>query len=438
MKFKITLAVAMLALACSGKGGGGTGGGSGGSGGTAGGSATAGGRAGGQGLAGGATAGGTATAGGSGTAGGTATAGGSGTAGGTATAGGAGTAGGTATAGGSGTGGGSGMLCGGLPCVNGCCGGNFCLGYGGQTAAQCGDMGNACAACPMGQTCSMGRCVQPNPPPKQIGDPCLNDNECAILGTNFRCKTMTSSGNASYPGGYCTKICTMDTECTSPTDAGFVNNGWCIGLNPAYGESDRFCWRRCAGTFGSCRTPDYACYNLGSTPTGTPVTACWLAQIPAVDAGPPSDKIGNPCQTNAQCSNPPDPAYGVCLLEFFINADGGSTSRPTGYTGGYCSANCNVTQAVCGADGICLSNFISSAGNGIDGCARRCPSAWAGQDTCRSQYVCEGFVFLLADGGTTPAPPDAGGFCSPSCFADGGECGGQDAGFYCDAGYCTR
>jgi len=356
--------------------------------------------------------------------------------------GGSATGGGTAMAGGSGTGGMSGgmtgMMCGGVQCIAGCCSASMsCLPYSGQTANSCGDNGAMCARCNAGEVCRMGRCQPSVTTPPQIGDSCMVDADCAALGGNFKCKTMTTSGNASYPGGYCTKICTMDTECTSPTaDGGTNNNGWCIGLNPAYGEGDRFCWKKCSGANGPCRAPDYACYNLGTTAQGTPVTACWLSTIPAVDAGPPSDKIGNPCMTNDQCSNPPDPAYGVCLLEFFIQADGGSTGRPTGYTGGYCSANCNITDAVCGAEGLCLTNFISSAGQGIDGCAKKCPLAWSGQTTaCRPEYVCEGFVFLLADGGVQPAPADAGGFCSPSCFADGGECG--NAALYCDAGYCV-
>ena len=233
----------------------------------------------------------------------------------------------------------------------------------------------------------------------------------------FKCKKMTTSGNATYEGGYCTKICTADTQCVDPlADGGSsTQSGWCIGLSPAYGEADQFCWDRCGTGQGNCRTPGYGCYNLGMTTAGTAVTACWISPVPTPDAGPPSDKLGTTCTTNQNCANPPDLTYALCIPEFFALADGGVSTTPTGYTGGYCSANCGASASVCGAAGICLGDYPV---DGRDSCALKCTDPGAGMSNCgRNGYVCQPFFTGLPDGGAERA--DAG-FCDSSCLVPGG------------------
>lgn len=358
------------------------------------------------------------------------TGGGSGTGGSGNTGGGTGTGGNTGGSGGSG-GGGTTSSCTPQNCPNGCCSGNQCIPPNNQNRTNCGRMGMACAMCATGQSCSMGACTTTGQLPK-IGDPCATDADCAGLGANHKCKLTTTRGDGVYEGGYCTKLCTMDTECNNNLIDGGVemNAGWCVGLQPAYGEADQFCWDRCGGgAFGNCRSPGYSCYNLGTA--AMPVPGCWLSPIPTPDAGPPSDKIGNPCTGVAECSNPPDPQYAVCQLGFLRFADGGTSTTPTGFTGGYCTANCAADDNICGANGICLNNFPSM---GTTRCAALCNAPNAGRANCRADYVCQGYLTGLADGGTAPSTD---GFCNPACDAPGRGCN-TDAGFSCDGGYCVR
>lgn len=330
--------------------------------------------------------------------------------------------------GGAGGSGGSGA-CNATNCANGCCSGTLCIPAGstGQNANNCGTGGATCAMCPAMNVCAAGMCRSSTAIVK-IGDACVMDADCAGLGGNFKCKTMTSTGSGTYAGGYCTRPCTANTDCMVTG----ATAGVCVGGLDAYGEAEDVCWASCTQRNmapGDCRQ-GYACYGLtsGGMAAGA---GCWLYPAPTPDAGPPSDKIGNPCTTNANCQNPPDPQYAVCVLEFFRQADGGMTTNPTGYSGGYCSANCGTDDAICGDAGICFSDFPQT---GFFGCVQRCTAPFAGPGSCRNGYVCDGYFLRGSDGGIQPS---ADGFCSPSCFVAGAECR-TDAGEYCDAGYCAR
>ena len=319
-----------------------------------------------------------------------------------------GTGGGSGAGGGTGTGGGSVASCSAANC-NGCCVGATCIPAASQTANNCGSTGATCAACPSGNSCNGGFCTPPN---AQYGSPCNATQDCVALGGNYTCKRTTSTGNATYSGGYCTRFCTTATDCGTGSS--------CVGLTPEYGESDAICWKTCA-VATDCRT-GYACYGLSSG------SACWLSPLPPIDAGTPANKLGNACSNYLTCANPPDPQYAACLTPFFNLADGGTSSQPTGYVGGYCTAVCSVGgQPLCGSNGICLGNYL---GDGDDYCVQKCTSPWAGQSSCRVGYRCAGYNTVDSSGNTTPAPD---GFCDPSCFNAGAGC--SDAG-YCDAGYC--
>lgn len=175
------------------------------------------------------------------------------------------------------------------------------------------------------------------------------------------------------------------------------------------------CLTSCNPQLNDCRT-GYTCYELNSPTNGV----CFLDNPPTdVNPGRPADKVGNSCTSNTQCQSPPDAPLtnlGFCVPQTL--PDGGLS----GYTGGYCSADCtDFGQAICGNGSTCVG-FSDAAAY----CYASCPAPWAGQSTCRQGYVCSGLV--QADGGAAPS-----GFCDTSCKVAGAACG---AGSYCDAGYC--
>lgn len=220
------------------------------------------------------------------------------------------------------------------------------------------------------------------PTTKRVGDSCTNNAECiAGLGSAAICKQATTTGNGVYTGGYCTLICPAST-CPSGSS--------CVGLDSAYGEGDSICWDNCDAT-DRCRTPGYGCYNLSAG------NACWISPLPPLDAGPPADKVGNPCVSAANCINPPTTG-GACLTTEF------SVTWP----GGYCSRTNCLTNESCSADGGALCVGFSAMDNV---CVKRCADARdAGQSNCRSGYTCTQYITRLADGGQQPS---FDGFCMP-------------------------
>ncbi len=235
------------------------------------------------------------------------------------------------------------------------------------------------------------------------GNACLLDADCSDLGGNYRCKHETSSGNAEYPGGYCTRICAASGDCSNKFSV-------CITLQPQYGEADSTCWGRCSAT-DPCR-PGYVCYDLGGGTKG-----CWLNPLPTLDAGPVSNKTGIACAANADCKNPPDD--GVCRLELL--ADGG----PTGLPGGECTAACRIDRNHCGDGGVCVSHACEAA----------CNAPLQGQGQCRTGWVCG----PIADAGIGKCEGNCNnpGFVCPQGFTCAPEDAGvATAGYCCDATKC--
>ncbi len=279
---------------------------------------------------------------------------------------------------GGGTGGGGGSGCAGCTLPNGVC-------APGNTINNCGANGATCAACPLGQLCTNNACSTPNLA-KKVGDPCTAASECQMsLGATAICKTMTSSGNASYTGGYCTVPC-VGANGACPTGSR------CVGLDARYGEDDTFCWDLC-GSGDPCRQPGYQCTNFG----------CWLNPLPTQDAGPPADKVGNACAADTACQNPPD-RLGVCLTRDLNRT----------WPDGYCSKSFCANNAECSADAgaVCIT-FGLAGGGRSSRCIQRCGNSTpldGGQADCRAGYTCQGFATPLPDGGSLPAP---GGICVP-------------------------
>ncbi len=264
------------------------------------------------------------------------------------------------------------------------------------SSTNCGIKGSVCKSCPPGDVCRAGNCGPADAGfLSQVGADCSTDFSCA----NLMCRRNTSSGSATYPGGYCTTTCVTDGDC-GPT-------GLCVGKELAtYGESDKFCLKRCTDA-NQCRN-GYNCYSLGAQGN-----ACWLAALPPRDAGPPANKVGIGCSKNPECTNPPED--GFCIPE--TTADGGSS----GFMGGYCTAECD-DSAHCSADGgaICVT-FEDN----LNACLQACASPGAGQSSCRAGYVC--LTLTNSDGGASPR-----GICGPTC-----DLTGCDVGQICLAnGYC--
>jgi hypothetical protein len=263
--------------------------------------------------------------------------------------------------------------------TNNCC-------AGGITTSNCGTNGGTCQSCPLGQLCTAGACVPPTTN-KKVGDPCVADGDCkSSLGATAICKLMTTTGNGTYVGGYCTLPCTG----TCPTGSS------CIGLQPQYGEADRICWDNC-GAGDLCRSPGYACYTVGST-----TNACWINPLPAVDAGRPADKVGRACAGDTDCQNPPD-IGGICL----------DREANRNWADGYCSKEDCSTNTECSSDGGALCIGMSDT---LDVCIQRCGVSTprdGGAADCRVGYVCNQYFNFLADGGVAPStdgicyPPDA-------------------------------
>jgi hypothetical protein len=94
----------------------------------------------------------------------------------------------------------------------------------------------------------------------QIGEPCKTLNGCAE-GSEPGC--ILPSG--VFPGGYCTALCTQDTDC--------LPNALCVTVDNSSGSASKACLARCTANFkdgprqGTCRD-GYWCYRRGGESFG--------------------------------------------------------------------------------------------------------------------------------------------------------------------------
>ncbi len=304
---------------------------------------------------------------------------------------------------------------GGMSCKQscpGCCYNGTCLPFSGQAKSSCGASGEDCHVCTTGNRCDTGRCVPETP--SITGHECTNDVECAALDAGATCRKQTASGRFSYPMGYCTQPCSSSMPC--------AHDSVCVLAEPD--ETRAYCMPRCSepDSQSTCR-PGYLCIGLLVGTGGV----CWLNEPYNPDAGPPFDKVGASCTTNAMCdpAAPGGMGKGACIPETL--SDGGSS----GFTGGYCTGSCSTDPRTCSTDGgaVCIGLSMSSAI-----CQRTCARPWVGQGECRQGYVCYGYFLKTSDGGSRPS---TNGVCEPSCDVQGvfSAC---NSGYYCDAGYCTQ
>jgi hypothetical protein len=256
--------------------------------------------------------------------------------------------------------------------------------------------------------------------PATLGGPCTSTADCTSLGTGATCKLNTSTGNAPYPLGYCTLPCPATGSPGDPCGSGL---GECIGSSqselPYYGEGDFICASKCdaPGTQSTCRN-GYACYGDGF---------CWLNPIPPFDGGGFDTKVGQACTSDGQCQNPPSTDFGYC-----VTATG--SSGATGFTGGYCTADCSFdnTGSFCGPTGACFGFDLSDGGT-FAACLRTCATPGGGHST-RTGYSC--FTGQANDGGVI-------GYLFPACDAPGNPCPSNyfcnsASGYCCDGGNCIN
>jgi hypothetical protein len=309
------------------------------------------------------------------------------------------------------TGGGADAGCGPDTNPNGCCSSTG-VTQGGTANTSCGSGGVACQNCellgsaygcfdPDGTGPQLRSCRLADGGTPAFGGACTQTSECSTIGTGAVCKMTTSSGNAAYQGGYCSKPCASDAECGS--------TGFCVYVAP-FGEAGALCFDTCVSG-SDCRS-GYACYDVGDPLLGM----CWIAPFPESPVAP-DFLVGTACTLDSDCQNDGGFPAGFCWRE----TEGGAA---TGFTGGYCMGDCTVADN-CGATAICLGNTSFAF------CADRCTSPDAGQSDCRANYVCEPYIIGLSDGGRTTATD---GVCFPNCQNPGPAC---PTGQTCNAsGYC--
>jgi hypothetical protein len=238
--------------------------------------------------------------------------------------------------------------CGPQSCA-GCCTQNFCVVPAQQSRFACGAQGTACAQCPMGQACQNGICGNTS---------ACNAVTCASgCCANGQCQTNQSRFTCGLGGQTCQR-CTMGQQC---------NGGVCGG-----GPID-----------GGFPPP----FDGGFPPPfdgGFP---------PPLDAGTPVP-TGSPCTTTQQC-NPPAGAF--CLSESLAG-------QTTGYTGGYCTAQCGTGMA-CSGGAACITESFFGASQST--CRASCTQPGT-QSTCRTGYVC-------SPSSLSSVP----GYCRPRCTVMG-------------------
>jgi hypothetical protein len=306
-------------------------------------------------------------------------------------------------------------------CPTGCCAAGQCITSLALSNAECGQGGQSCQACLSGTSCQFtstgGTCTSsPDSGTTEVGAPCKTNADCSGLGAGGTCLLQTSSG-AVYVNGYCTLDCTV---------ANCPGQSQCVGVGnpPQFGENtfQAFCWPPCTAS-QPCREPGYGCYGLTQADGGpAPTGGCWL------DPAAPAGVVGHSCSLDTDCYTNAGPSQlpGACITQVTdAGCDGGAPFCQTGWTGGYCIADCSNWRTVnqttgneyCGDGGVCLT-FTGGAALCFETCVN--PGV---QDVCRAGYICN----------SIPSSFGFTGRCFPDCRNPGFACG---TGTSCDAGLC--
>lgn len=178
-------------------------------------------------------------------------------------------------------------MCNPSTCANGCCQGNLCVPFGGQTSTQCGQGGQSCTVCPANNSCAMGACT-----PTVACD----FFSCAGCCANGVCQPTTSQSTAScgINGATCTGcgngatcnggVCTGGATCNTTNCNGCCNGTTCVGATStsatACGHSGNVCAACGPGqtcTAGVCvpqQNPTCLVFSPSDVEFGTVQTGC--------------------------------------------------------------------------------------------------------------------------------------------------------------------
>jgi hypothetical protein len=268
---------------------------------------------------------------------------------------------------------------------SGCCGPrNFCVAPSMQSSISCGQSGALCAQCPRGQDCISGTCQQAQPcGPMTCASGCCGFGRCLPQSQqqNFACGT----------GGAMCQQCPGGTRC----QAGVCQGGG-MGDGGTPGSCDAVSCPTGCCAFGRCiqstQQQNFACGTGGAMcqqcQGGTSCRAgvCLPNVLPDGGTLPPLP-TGSACTAMTTCE-------GFCLEE-------SQFGQPSGYRGGYCTAQCGPTQPC--SSGVCVTENVFGAM--ASSCRSTCPNPGAGQSTCRQGYVCV----------LSPSTSALVGYCRPNC-----------------------
>lgn len=311
--------------------------------------------------------------------------------------------------------------CSNVTCTSGCCG----LTAAGAPQCKGGAEPTACGQSTATKAVACENCATTNEqcvskggtrscePALEIGKTCTQDTDCASLGAGGICKLNignNTDGGVAYPGGYCTLDCGVDATVCG-------NNAFCWpfpDLGNLFGENQSLCLNNCdprADTNPECRE-NYTCVNWDGTFGG-----CFPRIAPAPGT------IGDACAGAADCDRNATDTF--CYPETY--KDEQMVTQQTGFTGGYCMAGCEPTEADpnagCTETDICLN--LGSNTNPFLTCMQLCDVNNPAASGCRPEYKCD----QLSSGGMAI---DAG-ICFPNCLQPNFECSpeAQAAGYTC-------
>ncbi len=258
-------------------------------------------------------------------------------------------------------------------------------------ALNCGGCNNRCGA---GQSCSNGACVGGTTcaAPRQMCGATCSDlssdaSNCGVCGLRCGAGQVCAGGNCTGGSTTCTppqRLCSgrcvdvsFDLDHCGACGNACPSGQACVSGRCGGGTTCAAPRQMCGATCADVTTDPVNCGFCGNRcPTGQTCSAGRCAGSP-----PASGAAGGPCTRNSDCPG------GACL------------SAGEGWTGGYCIYGCPSTATEgdpCGSGGtgICLD-----VGGTALICFRQCvPSSSA----CRSGYVCESITTDNSEGICTP------------------------------------
>jgi hypothetical protein len=219
-----------------------------------------------------------------------------------------------------------------------------------------------------------------------------------------------------YPGGYCTRQCSDDTQCGNGNLCGYFGGEW--------GEALNICYQGCS-VDSDCRG-GYHCLTVN--PNGQATGICIPSNLPDggvafFDAGTPPARntVGRACAQDSDCRT--ETAYGLCIKDRATGADGGMV--PSGYANGYCTVDCTMAVADSWCMGLsprdhadggawCLPHVFHDSSN-IPFVSWQCVAGCTpGGTDCRTGYECTANGLFSSSTFTLNS-------CEPDCTASS-EC----------------